>query len=354
MYTGKERVLKAFARTKADRLPVFDVVNKPDMYENLLGQSNFASEGRLCVQLARKLKMDAVTVHSAPYTCLIPPREKWDSPNSFTDRFGLRFKVEDTSWPLGMIMEHREADAEFLQALKAAQITDEDVAQVKAAVEEAGDEIAVFGSIRGTFGFLFIALGLENLTYAMYDEPELLQEIIEAADDYWTRLGLKLIETGCTALYVANDMGMNGSTLISPGQLRELFFPSLRKQIAAWKAAGGKVLFHSCGNVDAVLEDLADMGIDAINNIQVHSGMNLASVKGRIGDRVAIVGNVDATGIMCSQDQTLIDEAIRQVVETAGYDGGLIIATDHSFHEGIPQENVLYFLEKAREIGRFY
>ena len=81
--------------------------------------------------------------------------------------------------------------------------------------------------------------------------------------------------------------------------------------------------------------------------------MNLASVKRRIGDRVAIVGNVDATGIMCSQDQTLIDEAIRQVVETAGYDGGLIIATDHSFHEGIPRENVLYFLEKAREIGRF-
>ena len=353
MYTGKERVLKAFAREKADRLPVFDVVNKPDMYENLLGQSNFESGGRLCVQLARKLGMDAVTVHSAPYTCLIPPKEKWDSPNSFTDRFGLHFKVEDTSWPLGMIAQHLEADEDFLEALRTAEVTDEDVRQVKEAVEEAGDEIAVFGSVRGTFGFLFIALGLENLTYAMYDEPELLLEIIEAADAFWTKLGLKLIEAGCTALYVANDMGMNGSTLISPAQLREFFFPSLQKQIATWKAAGGKVLFHSCGNVDAVLEDLADMGIDALNNIQVFSGMNLKSVKGRIGDRVTIVGNVDATGIMCGSDQTLIDAAIREVVETAGADGGLIIATDHSFHEGMPQENVLYFLEKAREIGKF-
>ena len=305
------------------------------------------------MQLAKKLGMDAVTVHSAPYTCLIPPKETWDSPDTFTDRFGLRFKVEDTSWPLGMIIEHREADEEFLQTLKSAEITEEDIAQVKAAVEEAGEEIAVFGSVRGTFGFLFIALGLENLTYAMYDEPELLSEIIEAADDFWTRLGLKLIEAGCTALYVANDMGMNGSTLISPAQLRAFFFPSLRRQIAAWKAAGGKVLFHSCGNVDAVLEDLADMGIDALNNIQVHSGMNLASVKERIGDRVAIVGNVDATGIMCGTDQSLIDDAIRQVVDTAGFDGGLIIATDHSFHEGIPQENVLYFLEKAKALGRF-
>ena len=353
MYTGKERILRAFAREKADRLPVFDVVNKPDMYEDLLGCSNYNSGGRLCVELAKKLGMDAVTVHSAPYTCLIPPKETWDSPNSFTDRFGLHFKVEDTSWPLGMICGHREADEEFLEILKNAEVTDEDVRQVKEAVEEAGEEIAVFGSVRGTFGFLFIALGLENMTYAMYDEPELLTEIIEAADAFWTKLGLKLIEAGCTALYVANDMGMNGRTLIAPAQLREFFFPTLRKQIATWKAAGGRVLFHSCGNVDAVLEDLADMGIDALNNIQVHSGMNLKSVKERIGDRVTIVGNVDATGIMCGSDKRKISDAISRVVETAGYDGGLIIATDHSFHEGIPMENVLYFLEQAKMLGRF-
>ncbi|MDO4810244.1 MAG: uroporphyrinogen decarboxylase family protein, partial [Eubacteriales bacterium] len=66
-----------------------------------------------------------------------------------------------------------------------------------------------------------------------------------------------------------------------------------------------------------------------------------------------IVGNVDATGIMCQPDQTKIDDAIRTVVETAGKDGGLIIATDHSFHEGIPQENVLYFIEAAKKLGRF-
>ena len=353
MYTGKERVLKAFAREKADRLPVFDVVNQPQMYETLLGVSNYSSNGRLCVQLAKKLGMDAVTVHSAPYTCLIPPKEQFDSENTFTDRFGLKFQVTDTSWPLGMIKGHREADEEFLQILKNAEVTDEDVRQVKEAVEEAGDEIAVFGSVRGTFGFLFIALGLENMTYAMYDEPELLLEIIEAADAFWTKLGLKLIEAGCTALYVANDMGMNGRTLLSPAQLREFFFPSLRKQIATWKAAGGKVLFHSCGNVDAILEELAEMGIDALNNIQVHSGMNLQSVKARIGRKVTIVGNVDATGVMCGNDKNQIRDAISQVVDTAGNDGGLIIATDHSFHEGIPMENVLYFLETAKEIGRF-
>ena len=62
------------------------------------------------------------------------------------------------------------------------------------------------------------------------------------------------------------------------------------------------MLLHSCGNIDAILEDLADMGIDAINNIQVRAGMDLASTKKRIGDRVTIVGNVDATE-MCIRDR---------------------------------------------------
>lgn len=352
-YTGRERILCAFEHKKADRLPVFDVVNKPDMYTDLLGEDNYEAKGPAAVRLAEKIGMDAVMVHCAPYTCLIPPKAEWDSANSFTDRFGIRSIVTDTSWPLGMAHSEIEPDEEFLEKIRSIKVTDADVKEVKDAVKEAAGRIAVMGGVRSAFSFLFIALGFENLSIAMYDDPDLLKKIIEAADDYWTEVGLKLIEVGCDALYVANDMGMNGSTLIAPDKLREFFFPSMKKQIKAWHDAGGRVLFHSCGNIDAILEDLADMGIDALTNLQVKAGMDLASAVKRIGDRVTIVGNVDATGIMCQPDQTKIDDAIRTVVETAGKDGGLIIATDHSFHEGIPQENVLYFIEAAKRIGKF-
>ena len=352
-YTGKERVLCAFEHRRADRLPVFDIVNKPDMYPALLGADNYESDGKLTARLALKLGMDAVTIHTAPYTCLIPPRDRFDGPDTFTDRFGVRCKVTDTSWPLGMAVNPRELDEELVERIRSVKVTDADVEQVRRGIAEVDDGIAVFAGVRGTFGFLFILLGLENLSMAIYEDPELLREAIDAATDYWTEVGLRAIEAGCTALYVANDMGMNGRTLIAPDQLREFFFPAMRRQFKAWKDAGGRILLHSCGNVDAVLEDLADSGIDAINNIQVRAGMNLADVKRRIGDRVAIVGNVDATGIMCQPDQARIAEAIREVIETAGQDGGLIIATDHSFHEGVPMENVKFFIDKAIELGKF-
>ena len=352
-YTGKDRIICAFEHRKADRLPVFDIVNKPDMYPKLLGVDNFESRGRPTVRLAKLLGMDAVTVHSAPYTCLIPPRDRFDTADTFTDRFGLRCRVTYTSWPLGTGMDHFEVDEALIERVRAVKFADEDIREVREGIDEAGDELAVFGSVRGTFGFLFILLGLENLSMALFEEEDLLRELIEISTDYWTEVGLKLIEAGCTALFVANDMGMNGRTLISPAQLREFFFPAMRRQFKAWKDAGGRILLHSCGNVDPVLEDLADAGIDALNNIQVRAGMDLGDVKRRIGDRVALVGNVDATGIMCQPDQSLIADAIRNVVDTAGGDGGLIIATDHSFHEAVPIENVRFFIEKAKEIGRF-
>ena len=352
-YTGKERVLCAFEHRKADRLPVFDIINKPDMYPAILHEDNYESDGRLTARLAMKLGMDAVTIHTAPYTCLIPPRACFDGPDTFTDRFGLKCRVMDTSWPLGMAINPREADEDLLEAIRRVQVTDEDIEQLKRGIAEAKDEIAVFAGVRGTFGFLYILLGLENLAVAIYEEPELLQELIDAATDYWTEVGLRAIKAGCTALYVANDMGMNGSTLISPEQLREFFFPAMRRQFRTWKEAGGRILLHSCGNVDAVLEDLADSGIDAINNIQSGAGMDLARVKQRIGEKVTIVGNVDATGIMCQPDQSLIADAIQKVIDIAGQDGGLIIATDHSFHGGIPTENVEFFIRKAIELGSF-
>ena len=351
--TGKERILCAFDHKKADRLPVFDIVNHPEMYVQYLGEELSVLRGVPAVKLARKIGMDAVEVPPKPFTCLIPPKEEFDGENTFTDRFGIKNVVTDTSWPLANAVGHQKVSEELLEIIRKAEITAEDIREVKEAVEEAGDEIAVFGGVRSAFSFLFILLGMENMTEGIYEEPELLLQIIEAADDFWTHLGLKLIEAGCTALYVANDLGMNASTLISPAQLREFFFPSLRKQIQTWKSAGGRVFYHSCGNINSVLEDLADMGIDAINNIQVRAGMNLAEVKARVGSRVAIAGNVDATEIMCQDNQSLIADAIQNVIDIAGGDGGLIIATDHSFHKGIPTKNILYFLETAKELGKF-
>ncbi len=355
--TARQRILSAFAHQQADRIPVFDVANNPDLFSQYLGYQNPFSAGEPTVLLARKLGLDAAMVPVSMYTGLIPTKEHWTGPDSFTDRFGVGYAVSDSSWPLGIAVKEPVLDERFLQVIRDAAIRTEDFQTVRDAVEAAhtggSDELALFAGIRSAFSFLTISGGLVAVSLLIYEDPDLLHALVEAATDYWTQVGLRLIEAGADALYVANDMGMNGSTLISPTHLREFFLPAFARQCATWREAGGRVILHSCGNIMAILPDLAHMDIDGLNNLQAHAGMDIELVHSHYGKQWTIIGNVDATTVMTSAHKEDIDEAISSVIKTAGEGGGLILATDHSFHKGIPVENVIHFIKKAKELGTY-
>ena len=355
--TSRQRILLAFAHEQIDRIPVFDVANNPDLFSQYLGRQNPFSAGAPTVQLARKLGLDAAMVPVSSYTGLIPTKEHWTGPDSFKDRFGVGYAVSDSSWPLGIAVKEPTLDEEFLHVIREAISQPIDIQSVQDGIAAAhtgdSEELALFAGIRSAFSFLTISGGLVAVSLLIYEDPDLLHALVEAATDYWTQVGLRLIEAGADALYVANDMGMNGSTLISPTHLREFFLPAFARQCAAWRAAGGKVILHSCGNIMAILPDLSQMAIDGLNNLQSHAGMDIELVKRCYGTKWTIIGNVDATTVMTSTRKEDIEEAIDSVIRTAGGGGGLILATDHSFHKGIPVENVIHFIQKAKELGTY-
>ncbi|MHC1693643.1 MAG: uroporphyrinogen decarboxylase family protein [Sphaerochaetaceae bacterium] len=356
--TGRERIALAFSHRQTDRLPVFDVVNNPDIFTAFLGSDNPSSEGLPTTRLSKLLGLDAVMVPVRSYTALIPRKEHWSSSHAFTDRFGVEYTVSDSSWPLGIATGEVALDERLLDTIRRAQVQPQDMEPIADGLKEAhdgtGGEIALFAGIRSAFSFLSIAGGLVGLSMALYEQSALLHELIEASTDYWTQVGLRAIEAGADALYVANDMGMNGSTLISPTHLREFFLPAFARQCRTWKQAGGRVILHSCGNIMAILPDLAAMGtdgFDGLNNLQSHAGMDIAYVKEHYGHLWTLIGNIDATTVMCTPNKTDIDDALATLIGVVGSDGGAILATDHSFHKGIPIENVLYFIQQAKAMG---
>ena len=357
--TGRQRIELAFAHERADRIAVFDVANNPALFKLMLGKENPWSDGLPTAMLAKTTRTrcrhgTGPPVHRPHPHPFLRGTLPMDLPMLWRPLPGQRLFMA-----VGMAVVERPLDEAFLETVENAR-SDADIEPVRSALLEAhrstqsGGPIALFAGLRSAFSFLFISGGLAGLSMAMYDEPALVHRLVQAASSYWTELGVRLIEAGADALYVANDMGMNGSTIISPDQLREFFLPEFAKQCRTWKQAGGRVVLHSCGNVMAILEDLAamgDEGIDALNNLQAHAGMDIRTVKETYGQQWTLIGNVDATTTMCSDDPADIDRALDELVSIVGYDGGAILATDHSFHKGIPVANVLHFIEQAKKIG---
>ena len=79
--------------------------------------------------------------------------------------------------------------------------------------------------------------------------------------------------------------------------------------------------------------------------------MDIAYVKHQYGDQLTLLGNVDSTNILPTGTPEKIEAAVIETLRIAAPGGGHILATDHSFHQGIPLKNVDIFLKAAQKWG---
>jgi uroporphyrinogen decarboxylase len=116
----------------------------------------------------------------------------------------------------------------------------------------------------GVFEHLSWIMSLEGLASALYEDPELVQEVADRLGSlmvqfYEQILGLDRL----IAVFPGDDMGYRSSTMISPVQLRRLVLPWHKRFSALAHGRGVPYFLHSCGNILAIMEDLiSEIGID--------------------------------------------------------------------------------------------
>jgi uroporphyrinogen decarboxylase len=354
----RERFLGVLNRVETDRIPVYDTPNHPDLIEKELGTDNYYSDGPPFVRLSRKLGLDACLVADRYYSGLITRNRDWKGVSLFEDETGTEYTVNESTWPLGIPTRPGIVDRESWERIE---LPDPRESRryhpLREAVTEAHrgkeDDIAVIGGVRGAFSTLTIAMGLTDLSLTLYDDPSFLEEMIARLTEYWSEVSVRMIEEGADAVFIAEDMGINTGTMVAPDTLRRFFIPALKRQVEAVHTAGGKVIFHSCGNIEDILSDIVSAGIDCYNNVQKNAGMDIGKVKRNFGERIVLMGNVDATNVMTSKEPHRIVDAVIETIRTASPGGGHILATDHSFHKGIPVENIYTFIEAAHRYGKY-
>ncbi len=350
--------MTAFAHKEADRVPIFECMANAALFPHYIGEDNFYSDGEPHVRLARRLGLDSALVHTWGYTSLIQRPHQWHGDAEFTDEFGIHHTVSPASWPLAMAHGAAWPDRESWEKMPrpdpyAEYRYEPIITGEKLAHNGTEDELAFIAGVRGAFTVMFIGMGFDNMAMAVYDEPDLLVEMSAYFTDFWTKIAVRNVELGADVIFIANDMGFNTNTLLSPDTMREIFLPDLKKQVKAIQDAGAKVMLHTCGCVNPILSDLVDTGIDALNDLQRAAGMDIAQIKKDYGDRLTLIGNVDATNVLTTKNPEEIDEAVKEVIRVAGKGGGLVLASDHSLHGAVPFENIDRFIAKGKEYGTY-
>ncbi len=187
----------------------------------------------------------------------------------------------------------------------------------------------------------------------LYKRPEFANLLMEFTGGYCRKVvenSLKAVGDNVDIVWFGDDMAIQESTLFDPKIYRQLIRPHQERTISMVKAlADVKVVFHSCGAIAALLDDLIGIGVDAINPVQVGAkGMDPAGLKERFGDRLAFWGGIDTQRILPFGTQDDVRAETRRIIDILGKGGGYVLNSVHNIQPEVPPENIVAMFDEAR------
>jgi len=144
-------------------------------------------------------------------------------------------------------------------------------------------------------------------------------------------------------VFLTDDLGTQETSMISPAVYEEMIYPYVSELVGRIKAAGKKVVMHSCGAVSAFVPYMIRMGVDALNPVQVSAGgMNPADLVRQYGRDIAFWGGgCDTQHALNAADPEVVRRDVRRRLDEYGPDAHLVFTQVHNIQYDVPPENIL-------------
>jgi len=206
--------------------------------------------------------------------------------------------------------------------------------------------------LSGFFGMLREWMGLEGLLYAFYDDPSLVEDMM----DQLLYLDMNVAQRAIKDLKIEvvrfwEDMAYRTGPLISPDLFKKYMIPRYR-QIADFLRRNGILTLYveSDGNINELIPIwLNDCGVNMHSPLEVAAGMDAVALRKRYGKDLILCGGIDKR-VFVQGKRAIYEETMSKVpflVET----GGCFPNIDGSIPPEISLEDFRYFINLLRKIG---
>jgi uroporphyrinogen decarboxylase len=157
---------------------------------------------------------------------------------------------------------------------------------------------------------------------------------------------------GLDGFALCTDYCFNTGPFLSPAMFSEFVTPYLKDLIAGYRELGFYVIKHTDGNIMPIIDDLVECRPHALHSLDPQGGIDIAEVKRRYGDKIALIGNVNCGLIDTGTDAEVIASA-RYALQYGMPGGGYIFATSNCVYTGMRLERYELLLDVWRKEGNY-
>ncbi len=187
--------------------------------------------------------------------------------------------------------------------------------------------------------------GFENFLADTALDPTYAGELLDRVTAIQAAILRRFIALSVDGGYFGDDYGGQTALLISPRAWRALVKPRLAQLFAPFREAGLPIILHSDGQIKAILPDLIEIGLTAINPVQPEV-LEHRWLQTQYGDALAFYGGVSTQDVLPYGTPDEVKAAVRACAQTLAPEGtGLVLGPSHRMMSDIPKANVAALLE---------
>ena len=202
-------------------------------------------------------------------------------------------------------------------------------------------------ALRGWETFLVDLLANQRFAEALMDK--LVEVNMRRFEHYANTIG-KYVQV----VHVEDDLGMQDRPLLSPELYRNRVKPYHKKLYSFIKSkCDAYLLLHTDGAVSQFIPDFIEMGVDALNPVQVSAkGMDTRRLKRDFGPDISFWGGgCDTQRVLPFGTPEEVREEVRRRIDDLALGGGFVFTHVHNIQSHVPPENIVAMYETVREYG---
>jgi len=216
-------------------------------------------------------------------------------------------------------------------------------------------EIAIIPSMWGIFEATWQSFGFTNFSKLMA-KPEQIKQVFEERGQFTLEVFEHFIEWGeKDFVLIYDDYGYKSGLLMRPIYYKKYVLPWLERICELGKKNGVDVIFHSCGDIYGIFDDIVKAGISAIHPIEpttANPEYDIFKLHRKYGEKLTFMGNVSPQSL-ADKGPDFIKEYTKKLIKNLGPGGGYVLSSGHSINPAVKLENFLAMHEMLQKYGTY-